>query len=88
MFKAYLATFSSGVSEVYLVTWTFRSMDVQSVSEFYLASFYPCIRKPYLLVLRSDLEISSVLFLSFLSVSQTNLHSIFPLTLDRCIILS
>ena len=88
MFKAYLATFSSGVSEVYLVTWTFSSMDVQSFSELYLASFDPCIRKPYLLMLRSDLEISSVLFLSFLSVSRTNLHSIFPLTLDRCILLS
>ena len=88
MSKVHLATSASGMSEAYLVTWNFRSMDVQSVSEVYLASFDPCIRKPYLLMLRSDLEISSDLFLLFRSGSRTNLHSLFLLTLDRCRLLS
>ena len=52
------------MSEAYLVTCTFRSMDVQFSSEVYLAYFYPCINKPYILMLRSILWISSILFRS------------------------
>ena len=53
------------VSKVYLVFFTFRSMDVQIVSVVYLLSFDQCIRRPHLLMFRSNLEISSVPFIYF-----------------------
>ena len=84
MSEAYLADFYSGMSEEHILTWNVRSMEFRSVSEVYPASFDPCIRKPYLLMISSNIEISSILFLSFRSSSRTNLHYLLPLTLDRC----
>ena len=88
MSEAYLADFYSGMSEEHILTWNVRSMEFRSVSEVYPASFDPCIRKPYLLMISSNLEISSILFLSFQSGPWTNLHYFPPLTIDLCILLS
>ena len=82
MSEAYIATFSLGVSKVYLVTWTFRSIDFRSVSGLYIASFDPCVRNAL------NLEIPSVLFLSFWLGLWTNFHSLSDLTFDLYIFFS
>ena len=63
MSEVYLATFALGMSGVHLVTWTFISIDIKSVSEVYLESLDTCVCKRYFLMFSSNLEISSVLFL-------------------------
>ena len=79
----------SGQSFVWNVSWYFHSRDfrsvscdfwyvyVQSFSEVYPASFYPCVCKRFLILFKSNLEISSVLFLSSWSSSWSNFHYFF-----------
>ena len=50
--KSYLVNFASGMFKAYLAAWNFVSMDVQIVSRVYLASFYPFMGNPYLLMFK------------------------------------
>ena len=77
MSEAYLATFSPGMSKMYPVTCTFRSLELRSVSKLYLASFDPCTYKCHLIMFRLNLEIYSIIFLSFQSFLKEHLHSCF-----------
>ena len=74
MSKMYLATFASGIYEVYILTlW---SVDVQSFSGVYPESFDPCVHKPYF----------SLVFLCLFSLIPIGIMDefvfLFPLTLD------
>ena len=84
MSKAYLANLDSRMSEAYVVTCNFISIEVLSVFEVYFAYFDLCICNPYLLMFKANLEISPILLPSFQSGLRTNLHYILTLTLYSC----
>ena len=61
----YCVTFDLWVSKSYPVIWNFRSIDIQGVSKVYPVYFDMCVYKHYILMIRANSEISSVLFISF-----------------------